>query len=84
MDNCYCLIRLINQKNITLYYFINMNKHKGNYPICLTGYRSEVIHKLISLHNDFNCLSINHCLYLGKELYKAELALIFHQEYIQN
>ena len=39
--------------------------------------------KLLSLHNFLYMSSIEHALYLGKELSKAEMALIFSQIYIQ-
>nr|YP_009295817.1 hypothetical protein Schim_071 [Schimmelmannia schousboei]AOM64752.1 hypothetical protein Schim_071 [Schimmelmannia schousboei] len=85
MDNSYCLIRVsINQK-IVLYYFDNNQKVKNiNYPICFTSYSANLIYRLLSIHNCFQLCSISHILYMSQELYKAELCLIFNQNYIQD
>nr|YP_010485072.1 conserved hypothetical plastid protein [Hypnea cervicornis]UVW80766.1 conserved hypothetical plastid protein [Hypnea cervicornis] len=80
MDCNYCLISITQKLNISLYLFFS----KDNYPICITARRSNDIYHLMSLHKSFDFLSIEHCLYLGRELYKAELALVFNQEYVQN
>nr|YP_010726434.1 hypothetical protein P4D33_pgp137 [Hypnea spinella]WDY84909.1 hypothetical protein [Hypnea spinella] len=83
MDHSYCLIRITKNFNISLYLFFAKNK-MPNYPICITSRKSNIIYYLMSLHHYFSFFSCEHYLYLGKELYKAELALIFNQEYIQN
>ena len=83
MNDNYCLIRLTEDLNISLYFFYVKNRFMI-YPVCITSNKSEMIYSLMSLHNYFSYLSIGHVAYLGKELYKAELALIFDQEYIQS
>nr|WCH58140.1 hypothetical protein [Cystoclonium purpureum f. stellatum] len=83
MDNSYCLIRLNVNINISLYFFY-VDNNVSQYPICITACQSDILYYLMSLHNSFRNLSINHYLYLGKELYKAELSLILKQKYIQD
>lgn len=82
MDDYYCVINLICDQNIVLYIF---EKQKTTlYPICLISFNSNKIFHLISIHNSFINFSLVHYLYLGKELYKAEISLKFGQQYIQN
>nr|YP_009295358.1 hypothetical protein BI108_pgp037 [Dasya binghamiae]AOH77370.1 hypothetical protein [Dasya binghamiae] len=88
MDKFYCLIRVIKKKRIELYCFRRLNNIDDNsfiytYPICFTANSFKTITYLFNLHNIINMLSINHILYLGKELFKAELSLFSHQIYIQ-
>nr|QCI09129.1 hypothetical protein [Inkyuleea mariana] len=86
MDNFYCLIRVIvhKKRKLSLYYFShNITKQSFIYPICFTASNINVMFKLLSMHNCFNQASIYHILYIGQELYKAELCLAFNQIYIQ-
>ncbi len=90
MDSFYCLVRIMFQKKIVLYYIVkkdNLASYKKDsmylYPTCFTANSANSMIKLLSLHNFFAMSSIKHALYLGKELYKAEIALIFNQIYIQ-
>nr|YP_009295713.1 conserved hypothetical plastid protein [Mastocarpus papillatus]AOL58197.1 conserved hypothetical plastid protein [Mastocarpus papillatus] len=83
MDNCYCLIRLVFRKHISLYCF-QQKSQTFNYPICFTAYNTDILFKLIFVYVVAKNISLSHCLYLGRELYKAELCLILGQEYIQN
>nr|YP_010904238.1 hypothetical protein REQ04_pgp138 [Catenella fusiformis]WCH57489.1 hypothetical protein [Catenella fusiformis] len=83
MDNSYCIIQLTSNTNISLYSFFLSKNRTNNYPLCLTASTAEAIYYLMSLHKYFAYLSFSHHLYLAKELYKAELALIFKQIYIQ-
>lgn len=73
---------MIIKKYIILCLFHNNNK--STYPIYLISNSSKKIFQLISIHNSFLNLSMSHYLYLGKELYKAEVALILGQDYIQD
>ena len=91
MDSFYCLVRIILNKQLSLYYlhFTSSrnftNKIKTiDYPICFTARSSQNIIKLISLHSCFDLITHNHAFYLGRELYKAELSLFLKQIYIQN
>jgi len=89
MDNFYCLIKIINNtEKIEIYCFrhfikISDNKTFNSYPLCFTAYDFNSIFLLLSLHYLLNLLSLPHILYLGKELFKAELALFSEQIYIQ-
>lgn len=91
MDSCYCLVRIILNKKLCLYYLSFKSSHKISYkvktidyPICFTAQSAENIIKLLSLHAYFDLISINHAFYLGMELYKAELSFFLKQTYIQN
>lgn len=83
MDDSYCTIQLIDNVDISLYFFL-LRSHTSNHPICITSAKAETIYYLISLHKSFSGLSLSHYLYLGRELYKAELCLILEQNYVQN
>ena len=90
MDSFYCLVRIIFQKKIALYYMVKEDNFKSCekkklylYPTCFTANSANSMIKLLSLHNFLYMSSIEHALYLGKELSKAEMALIFSQIYIQ-
>nr|BCB92343.1 hypothetical protein [Grateloupia asiatica] len=89
MDNFYCLIRLQKNRTISLCLFESIqnsleNYDKNIYPICFTAVSADSMYILLSKHDLFKKLSINHVLYLGQELYKAELSVIFNQSYVQN
>ena len=82
MDNYYCLIKFILPSSYILYLFDN--RFIDKYPLCLASYSSNMICDLIDLHDVFIILSVKHTLYLGKELYKAEICSKLGQKYIQN
>jgi len=86
MDNFYCLIRITSEHIISLYYFpINHNVLGNTMPTCFTAKTANAMFELISSYRFFSKqISINHALYLGQELYKAEIALKLGQKYIQN
>lgn len=83
LNNCHCIIK-IRRGTIFLSYFrpeIYLNKC---YIINFKGYSPKQIFDLINLHSIvINSISISHALYLGKELYKAHLCILFGQTYIQ-
>lgn len=81
MDSYYCLIKLKSSSAIVMYLFHNHNLLK--YPLCIISDSSNVMHQLINSHDIFMQLSVSHILYLGQELYKAEVSLQFKQHYIQ-
>nr|YP_009774119.1 conserved hypothetical plastid protein [Caulacanthus okamurae]QIZ74736.1 conserved hypothetical plastid protein [Caulacanthus okamurae] len=83
MDYNYCLIYSNFNNNISLFFFPTRNNFRI-YPICITAKQAKNIYSLIILHSNFDNLSVSHCLYLGQELYKAELALFFKQSYVQD
>jgi len=90
MDLFYCLIRVVFHKKIAIYFVVRKDQFNSSnqccinlYPTCFTAYSANSLIKLLSLHECFSISSIEHLLYLGKELYKAEIALIFNQIYIQ-
>lgn len=82
MDTYYCLIKLRSSSSIILYLFHSQYTFK--YPLCLVSSSSSIMYKLMSLHDSFMSLSFGHVLYLGQELYKAEMSLKLSQDYIQN
>ena len=82
MDNSYCLIYIIIRKYIVL--CLLQNNSRNIYPVYFISNSSKKIFQLISIYNGFLGLSLNHYLYLGKELYKAELALVLGQYYTQD
>ena len=86
MDYLYSLIKIKNKTGKIEVYFINMNNNqKSNiYPLCFTAYNVNSIFLLLSLHDILLSLSVLHTLYLGKELFKAEISLIIGQQYIQD
>nr|QCI04473.1 hypothetical protein [Antithamnion hubbsii] len=90
MDSFYCLVRIVLHEKIALYCIVKKDNfnywNKSSiylYPTCFTANSTNNIIKLLSLHDFFSISSFEHALYLGKELYKAEIALIFKQIYIQ-
>nr|YP_009395959.1 hypothetical protein [Dasya naccarioides]ARW65145.1 hypothetical protein [Dasya naccarioides] len=84
MDNGYFLIRVIKNFSIELYYFSSVkNNYIYKYPICFCANDIYLIIDLISLHDLINTISFTHLIYLGKELYKAELSIFYNQIYIQ-
>ena len=81
MHNSYCLIRLISSRFLSLFLFKKIND--SGYPICLFASSSNSIYQLIAIHDVYQGISIDHCLYLGRELYKAELTAELGQLYVQ-
>nr|YP_009397815.1 hypothetical protein [Sonderella linearis]ARW67001.1 hypothetical protein [Sonderella linearis] len=87
MDQNYNIICIGQNKFIELYYF-NFNTCYDTeiilYPVCFSAANTYLLFNLISLYNKFNIISTNHKLYLGKELFKAEVAIKINQIYIQD
>ncbi len=89
MDNTYCIIRNIYNKKIELCIYdiiennININTIYLKYPICCTASNTRQLFHLLNLIEKVAFLSPQHILYIGKELYKAEISVLIHQKYIQ-
>lgn len=95
MDSIYCLIKIKYNQYIELRIYspndLSANKktsstrliYKYSYPLCFTASNSKILFILLSYYNRLNVLSYSHLLYLGKEIYKAEVALQLGQVYIQ-
>nr|YP_009391820.1 hypothetical protein [Acrosorium ciliolatum]ARW59964.1 hypothetical protein [Acrosorium ciliolatum] len=87
IDNLYCLIKVLEGQKIELYCInneVNINISKYNYPLCFTAFKSNFIIELFCLYDNLNFLSTYHALYLGQELYKAEVSYAINQIYIQS
>ena len=78
IDDSYCLIKCVPRYKIWLALF------QDKYPICLISNSATIMHELIDAHDTFRTLSISHILYLGQEIYKAEISLTLGQNYVQD
>lgn len=88
MDNNYFVLR-ISGKNSLKIYFYNHNSLKYltlNYPICFNFLlnQDDQIINLLCICEPINKCSTLHKLYLGKEIFKAQLAIKLDQYYIQD
>lgn len=85
IDSDYCIISS-RKEVITISYFRCINKNKFN--ICQINFiasSSDLLFDLIVKHDLlFQSISLGHALYIGKEVYKAELSKIFLQLYVQS
>ena len=85
----HCIIKVLNNQTIQLSYYVALPMRdtciKNRYvPIIFTANNAKSICDLMQYHqNIFLTLSSGHALYLGRELIKAELALIMNQQYVQ-
>lgn len=84
IDNDYSLIS-VKASLITLLYFHHMCRKQ--YPLCKINFfavSSDTLMGLLTSHNNLSSLiSLSHALYIGKEVYKAELSRLCVQTYIQ-
>jgi Domain of unknown function (DUF4346) len=86
----HCIIKVLNNKTIQLSYYVALSMRdtcvKNRYiPIIFTSNNAKSICDLMQYHqNVFITLSSCHALYLGRELIKAEFALIMNQQYVQS
>jgi len=85
IDNDYCMISLRKEK-IIVSYFRSIKKNKFN--ICQVNFialSSDLLFDLMNKHKFLpKSISLSHALYIGKEIYKAELSNILLQEYVQS
>ena len=84
IDHNYCIISL-EKNSIQLSLFIIKNHNtKCVFQINFCAISSHEIFYLINQHKNISQhISFSHALYMGKEIYKAELSKIFQQIYIQ-
>ena len=85
LDNQYCLIS-ISKDMIIVSFIIPVSKPKKR--ICRVNFYAMSCNTILSLivqhHSISDSVSFSHALYIGKEIYKAELSNIFTQKYIQS
>lgn len=86
ISNAYFVIKVRNQNFITVSYFSGIgNLETGYVQIDFCGTSCQRICELIYFHIPiYNNISCDHALYLGRELYKAEMCMIMQQSYIQD
>lgn len=84
LDKDYCIIE-VKHKIIIFSYFRPFLKNKNQYyQINFYSYSADVLCNLINQHNGLaRSISLSHALYIGQEIYKAELSIILFQQYIQ-
>jgi hypothetical protein len=81
----YCIIKVLDNKTIQLSYYVALSMRETYVPIIFTANNAKSICDLMQYHqNIFITLSSCHALYLGRELIKAEFALIMNQQYVQS
>nr|YP_009395349.1 hypothetical protein [Polysiphonia infestans]ARW64329.1 hypothetical protein [Polysiphonia infestans] len=88
MDNSYFVIRISKQTKIEIYFYNYKTNFKSNnyYPICFIANScdfQEIINLLNSYAKFTNCSAI-HNMYLGREVFKAQVSIQLNQIYIQN
>ena len=85
IDANYCIVNL-NKNIIIVSFFMIVDKYKKR--VCKINFYAiscNLLLNLISQHYSiYNYISLSHALYLGKEIYKAELSNVFRQRYIQS
>ena len=60
-------------------------KKRGGCIVNFYAFSYKQLLILINMHDNlFGSISFGHALYIGKEIYKAELSKIFNQNYIQS
>lgn len=85
IDSNYCVITVKNNLIICSYFRFSENNFCQYSQIDFSSSSADLLFDLISEHYDLSqSISLSHALYLGKEIYKAELALIFLQVYVQS
>lgn len=89
MDTIYCNIRVIYKIKLEILIFYNINKNLkfyqtlNKYPLCIVGNNSKDLFLLFSICHHTAYFSLYHLLYLGKEISKAEIAMLIGQSYVQ-
>ena len=88
MDNNYFVLRISRQNYLEIYfynftYFIYPDL---TYPVCFTIplIKYQTIICLLSICKLVNDCSTTHKFYLGKEIFKAQIAFKLNQDYIQD
>nr|YP_009314491.1 Hypothetical protein ORF_1 [Liagoropsis maxima]SCW22745.1 Hypothetical protein ORF_1 [Liagoropsis maxima] len=88
-DQLYCIISTRLNGQIMIDFHVSkdnpISDQKNKYRVLFTSYTSHRVSDLIQRHDTIcSKLSINHSLYIGMELVKAEVCLIMQQQYCQN
>lgn len=85
IDNDYFIVTVRKEEIIASYFRLI---DKNEFEICQVNFislSSDVLFNLIIKHNSLlKSISLSHSLYIGKEIYKAELSKILLQKYIQS
>lgn len=86
ISSAYFIVKVKNENIITVSYFSGINGLELRYvqiDFCSTSCQRicELIYFHIPIYNNISC---DHALYLGRELYKAEMCIIMQQFYIQD
>nr|ARW60571.1 hypothetical protein [Polysiphonia sp.] len=88
MDRNYLMISVFNQETIEAYYLYNCDSSKNlyNYPVCFVVCftKTNQMFKLLSNFSSIDNFSTEHKMYLGKEIFKAQIAIYLKQIYIQS
>lgn len=86
IGSAYFIIKVKNENVIIVSYFSCITSLQlGCIRIDFCGTSCQRICKLIYFHvSIYNNVSCDHALYLGRELYKAEMCIIMRQFYIQD
>lgn len=85
LDVNYCLIYVKADYIVCSYFSCNKLAPFSFCQINFFAMSSDLLIKLISKHKSFlQAISVSHALYLGKEIYKAELSNVCTQLYIQS
>nr|UAT97249.1 hypothetical protein Ahn.pli.UK.pt_013 [Ahnfeltia plicata] len=86
LDKNHCIITISQSNFIQLIYFESISdiSHKSCIIYFYAKSANIICHLLGSHQYLSSAISLRHSLYLGKELHKAEIALILGQKYIQD
>ena len=84
-DNDYCLVYVKEDYIICSYFAFSVLDKSSLCRINFSAISSDLLINLISQHKYFSqVVSISHALYLGREIYKAELSNVCKQLYVQS
>ena len=87
IDTNYSTISIY-KKNLVFSFVVIGDKKEQNKLGCIVNFYALSYKQLFSLMSMYEALfcsiSFRHALYMGKEIYKAELSKIFNQKYIQS
>lgn len=86
ISSAYFMVKVKSENVITMSYFSGIRSlGLGYIQIDFCGTSCETICGLIYFHIPiYNNISCDHALYLGRELYKAQVCMIMRQFYIQD
>ena len=85
LDKNYCLVYVKASYIVCSYFSFNELNRSSFCHVNFFAISSDLLINLISKHESLSqVISISHALYLGKEIYKAELSNICSQVYTQS